>query len=115
MTALYRNEAGETKPAPIEPVDISGHGLAFRAAVEFRIGEAVLITDGEDVIEAVVRNTRKSRAGVVYGVEMTQSAELPARFVRQVEESFLRLSEEMSLDESEPYGSEIPGGPRSDR
>ena len=99
LTALYRDTSGETRRATIESVDVSGHGMAFRSEVEFAVGESLLITDGDDIVEAVIRHERKARSGVVYGVEVTRAAELPARLMREIEESFVRLSEEMDLQE----------------
>ena len=82
----------------IELVDVSDKGLGFRCDGDFEVGETLLVTDGVDVAEVAVRNTRKSKKGPVFGVELKRSAELPIQFVREAQETYLRLAEQMDLE-----------------
>ena len=78
-------------------VATSETGLAFCSDWDFTVGQRLLLLDGEDVVEVVVRHTTKDGDRAVYGVEATLASPLPARFASQTLESSLRLDEEMNL------------------
>ena len=104
FTVLLEDRFGGIRPSLIEAVDVSDRGIAFRGEYEYAVGQKLLITDGEDVMEVVVRGKRREGSELVYGAELLQSAELPSKFVRKVPESFGRLAEEMKLDVDEVVG-----------
>ena len=97
LTALFVGPRGHIRNSRISVVNISDNGLAFRADWEFAVGQSLLISDGVIVLEVVIQHRRPARKGLIYGVEASLAAPLPARFARRVPESFLRLSEEMTL------------------
>lgn len=97
FTVLLQDPFGQIRLSLIEAVNVSDKGIGFRAEHEFAVGQNLLVTDGEDVVEVVVRSKRREDDELVYGSELLQSAELPGKLVHKVPESFGRLAEEMEL------------------
>ena len=109
FTVLDQDRFGGIRPVSIDAVDVSDRGIAFRAEWEFAVGQNLLVSDGQDVIEVVVRSKREEDGDLVYGAELIQSAELPDNLVSRVPESYGRLAEEMELE-----GKRVSAGIRTD-
>lgn len=97
LTALFRGPRGQTRTTRVSVVNVSESGLAFRSDWEFAVGQTLLISDGEHVVEAAIQHKRPDGDDLVYGVEAILAAPLPGQFAMLVPESFLRLSEELNF------------------
>ena len=98
FTVLLQDQSGEIRPSVIRAVNVSDRGIAFRAEHEYKVGQNLLVTDREDIVEVVVRSKHREGDDLIYGAEVVQSAELPDKFMHKVPESFGRLAEEMELE-----------------
>ena len=97
FAVLLEDLFGKVRLSLISAVNASDHGIAFRAECEFSIGQTLVITDGEDVIEVVVRSERANAEGLIYGAKVVRSGELPTKFANKVPTFSSRLAKGIDL------------------
>ena len=77
LAIIWRDETSQARPARVEMINFSEHGVAFRGNHRLNAGDIIGIRRDDGICRAVVRHSQPSSSEFIVGVELCENYRVP--------------------------------------